>query len=133
MIFDSTNKFSTKQAVTATAESTNVIDLGVSLRDVGVGEPVRIIAIVEDAFAGLTSMAVSIETSNVENFGSGVTTLVTSQAVPAASLVAGYAFPPIHLPKGIDGRYLRVNYTVVGTGTAGTVSTGVVMGHQLND
>lgn len=132
MIFDSTNKFSTKQAVTATAPSTNTIDLGVSLRDVGVGEPVKIIAIVEDAFTGLTSLSVSIETSDVENFGSGVTTLITSQAVPVADLVAGYAFPPIHLPKGIEGRYLRVNYTVVGTGTGGTISTGVVAGHQLN-
>ena len=36
MILDNTNKFSSEQVVTVTAASTNVIDLGVSLRDVDI-------------------------------------------------------------------------------------------------
>lgn len=132
MIFDSTNKFSSKQAVTATAPSTDVIDLGVDGRNIGAGEPVNIIAIVEDAFAGLTSLTVEIETSSDEGFGSGVRKLITSRAVPVAELTSGFVFAPIHLPNGIVSRYLRVNYTVAGTGTAGTITSGVVAGHQLN-
>ena len=56
MIFDNTNKLSSDQAVTATAASENVIDLGVSSRNIGIGEHVPLRIAVTQDFATLTSL-----------------------------------------------------------------------------
>lgn len=143
MIFDSTNLFSDAQAITDTAASTNVIDLGerdtpkyaanAITRDLGKGRPIDIRVQVVTAFATLTSLAVAVQTDDAENFGSAVTVL-SSPAVPVASLVAGYVFPIQWVPRGTVGRYLRLNYTVVGTtATAGAVTAGLVFASEERD
>lgn len=132
MIFDSTNKFSSAQAVTVTAASTNVIDLGVALRDVGVGETVPVFIKVDTSFATLTSLQVVVQTDDAEGFGSAVDVASTA-VVAAASLLAGYQFAIIQLPIGLVGRYIRLNYVVAGTAaTAGSITAGVTMGNQAN-
>ncbi len=132
MIFDSTNKFSDSQAVTASAASENVIDLGVSGRDIGVGHPACLHIEVDEDFATLTSLNVSLQTDDDEAFGSAVTVVSTGE-IALADLVNGYVFAPIHLPKNIDGQYVRLYYTVTGTdATAGSITAGIVMGNQLN-
>jgi hypothetical protein len=131
MIFDLTNKFSSDQSVTATAASENVIDLGVSGRDIGVGEVVPLrIAVTED-FATLTSLQVSVQTSDTE--GSGYTDVILTPAIAAASLVDGYVFNIQSVPRGVLGRYVRLNYTVTGSdATAGKINAGITMGNQDN-
>lgn len=131
MIFDLTNKFSSEQAVTATAASTNVVDLGVTSRDIGIGEVIPVWVGVDVDFAGLTSLQVSIQTDDAENFSSAVTVVQTG-AVLLADLKAGYEFAIQSIPKNVLGRYVRVNYTVVGTGTAGTITAGITAGNQQN-
>jgi len=130
MIFDSTLKFSSSQAVTATAVSSNVVDLGVSGRDIGIGTEVPLRVEVDSDFAGLTSIAVSVQTSDSEN--TGYTDVVSTAAVPVADLVNGYAFNINQVPKGVLGRYVRLNYTVVGNGSAGTITAGITAGNQNN-
>lgn len=144
MIFDSTNLFSDAQAITATAASENVIDFGTVdtpqhaanplSRDVGKGSKAFMrVQVVED-FATLTSLKVAIQVSDVENFGSGVTTLLESEAVPAADLKAGYVFPLEQVPRGANKRYIRLNYTVAGTNaSAGKVTAGLVFGNEERD
>jgi hypothetical protein len=127
MIFDSTNKFSTDQALTATAASTNVIDLGVANRNIGVGENIPLYIGVSATFTDLTSIQVSVQTDSDEAFGTAVTVVQTPD-IPLASLKAGYQFNIDSVPRGVLGRYVRLNYTVVGTGTAGTVVAGIVAG-----
>lgn len=128
MIFDKENLFSEDQAVTATAVSTNVVDLGVD-RDIGKGVPVPVVIQVTEDFATLTSLTAEIQTASDEAFSSP-TVLATSGAVPAADLVAGKQLALQYMPLGTK-RYLRINYTVAGTdATAGTVTAGVVAGHQ---
>lgn len=128
MILDKENLFSDDQAITASAASTNVVDLGVS-RDIGKGVPVPVLIQVTADFATLTSLTAEIETSDDEDFASA-DTLATSGAIPAADLVAGYQFPMQYMPLGTK-RYVRVNYTVEGTNASeGTVTAGVVAGHQ---
>jgi hypothetical protein len=131
MIFDSTNKLSTAQALTVTAASENVIDLGVTKRDIGNGETVPVYISVDTTLEGLTSLQVAIQTDDAEGFGSAKTVISTS-AVPVADLVAGYQFAIINVPLNVLGRYMRLNYVVVGTGTAGSVTAGVTMGNQQN-
>ena len=142
MIFDMQSLFSDAQAVTTTAASTNVIDLGATgtlvggsvplKRDLGAGGPVCLRTQVSKTFTGLTSLKVGIEVSDNEDFSSGVTTVAESAAVAAADLVAGYVFPPQYMPQGVNKRYVRLKYTVVGTATAGEMTAGIVCGDQTN-
>ncbi len=128
MLLDAENMFSDDQAVTATANSTNIIDLGVD-RDIGPGEPVPLLCQVTENFATLTSLTVSIETDDNASFSSAKV-LATSRAVPVAELLAGFKFPFEHMPIGTE-RYLRLVYTVGGSNaTAGKITAGVTAGNQ---
>lgn len=141
-IFSAQDRFSNAQAITASAVSTNVIDLGASgipyghsaaiTRDQGVGNQVPLLIQVVTTFATLTSLTVSVQTSTDEAFTSPVTVLAT-QAIPAATLVAGYKFNISELPEGTRLRYVRLNYTVAGSNaTAGAITAAVVPARQNN-
>jgi len=122
MILDEQAIFSDKQEVKESAASTNIIKVN---GDIGKGEPVELLAQVVEDFKGATSVAVSVQTCDEED-GTYVD-LVSSGAVALANLVAGYRFPVKFLPIGIK-KYLRLYYTVVGTGTAGKITAGIVDG-----
>ncbi len=141
MIFDTTNLFSNDQAVTVTAASSNVIDLGAPgtvlgapyplNRDIGRGNPLPLLIQVTVAFATLTSLKVAVQSSDTEAFTGQVDTVLESEAVPVAQLLAGYQFPLDHIPKGVKHRYVRLYYTVAGsTATAGQVTAGITAGNQ---
>ena len=133
MIIDSTNKFSAEQAVTASAVSTNVIDLGVTGRNIGVGETVPLYIRVTEDFATLTSLQVIVQTDDAENF-SGAVDVVQTADIPVASLVDGYVFNLNALTLGIEGRYLRLSYVVTGSSaSAGKISAYITAGNQAND
>lgn len=136
MILDETTLFSNRQAVTATAPSTNVVDLGpVGIpagRDIGKGKPIPILIQVVESFDKLTTLAVALQVSADESFTSPKT-VATTPAIPVADLVAGYQFVLDYVPRGTDERYMRLNYTVVGTTPdKGKVTAGISMGHQTN-
>jgi len=142
MIFDTTLQFSSNQAITATAASTNSIDLGATgtpfggialTRDIGAGKEIAISCLVTETFATLTSLTVTIETDDNSSFSSA-TTVYSSGAIPVATLVAGYPFKvPAHFPLGTNERYVRLKYTVAGSSaTTGKITAGVVDGRQTN-
>lgn len=139
MILSSQLLFSDDQAITATALSTNVVDLGVAgtpydavaalNQDVGKGTKIPILIQVTEDFTNLTSLTIAIETGAAATLA----TVVISKSVLAADLVAGYQFPVDVLPNEIDERYLGVRYTVVGTAPdAGKITAGISMGNQTN-
>lgn len=140
MIFDSTNLFSSAQAITATAASTNVIDLGATgrvvggsanlVRDIGLGQQIPLRIQVVEAFNTLTSLAVSIQVDDNEAFSSPTT--VDSQTIALAGLTLGAVFNGLYfVPPKTNERYVRLNYTVVGTNpTLGKITAGFVMAHQ---
>lgn len=122
MILDLTNQFSSAQAITASAASTNVIDLGVS-RDVGKGFNSPLLVQVEEDFNTLTSLTVTIQTDTDVAFGTAVN--LTEQTIALADLVQGRQFDFQVLPTGVQ-RYLRINYTVTGTNpTTGKITAGI--------
>lgn len=136
MIFDATTLLSNAQAITATAVSTNVIDLGPIAtgltRDVGKGMETPFLIQVTEAFtaAGAATLTITLETDDNSGFSSA-TTVWTSPAIPKASLVAGYVIIPEYIPRGVNERYFRLNYTVAtGPMTAGKITAGVTMGNQ---
>lgn len=117
MILDADLVFSNKQAVTTTATSTNEIDLGVA--GDAIGQELTIHVVVDTAFATLTSLTVSLETSAD---GSTWTTVLSGPAVPRASLTKGANIFCVRVPQGLS-RYVRMKYTVGGSNaTAGKVT-----------
>lgn len=140
MILDSTNLFSDAQAITATAASTNIIDLGATgrvvggssnlVRDIGAGKPVPIRIQVVEAFNNLTTLTVALQVDDNSAFSSAKT--VETVAVPLADLGLGAFVNEIYyVPRGTDERYARLNYTVTGTApTLGKITAAFVAGHQ---
>lgn len=138
MIFDQQTLLSDAQAITATAVSTNVIDLGPIktgiVRDIGKGKQIPLLIQVTEQFtaAGAGTLTVSLQVDDNEAFSSAKT-VWTSPALALATLKPGFIVIPEYIPRGTDERYMRLNY-VVATGpmTAGKVTAGVTMGNQSN-
>jgi hypothetical protein len=132
MILDSTNKFSASQAITATVVSTNVIDLGVGGRNIGIGEPIPLYIGVDETFDALTTLRATVQTSTDIAFSSPTQVVLTNE-VALAELVAGYVFNLDRFTRGVNERYVRLNYTVTGTApTVGTITAAVTAGNQAN-
>lgn len=130
MLIDGQNRFSLEQAITTTANSTNIVKMSVTdlLPEVAFGCPLPLLIQVVESFAGATSVKVAVQTSATEEFSSP-TTLAETAAVPGADLKAGYRFPIVFVPKGNKG-YLKLVYTVNGTATAGKITAGIIAGHD---
>lgn len=127
MILDKLLMFSEAQAVTASAASTDVIDLGPidgTRRDIGVGYPLELFVNVNTtaAAAGAATVNIQLQTSP-DN--SAWTTLASTSDLALSSLTSGKRVWSQKVPQGVQ-RYLRVNY-VVGTGplTAGAFTAGI--------
>lgn len=138
MILDNQTLFSDKQAITATAASTNVIDLGPIntgiVRDIGPGKAIPVVAQVTADFAaaGAATLSVALQVDDNSGFASPKTVL-TVGPIALATLKAGYQIPLDYIPRGTDERFLRLNYTVAtGPMTAGSITAGVTFGHQTN-
>jgi len=143
MIMDNNLVFSDGQALTATAASTNIIDIGIAgtayghaagvRRDIGIGNEIPINVAVVEGFNNLTSLAIAVQTDDDVAFGSPKT-IATGAAIPLASLTAGYRFIfPAEILEGTDERYLRLYYTIVGTApTLGKLSAAIVAARQTN-
>lgn len=139
MILDLQNQFSDSQALTATALSTNVIDLGVS-NPLGVGEPMAVVFNVEvaaDQTTGDEDYTFAIEVGSNAAISAARQELgrlifesgtPTAPALDADLLVAGFVFaiPLPIVPASVANRYLAVRYTLAGTTPTITVSAHLV-------
>lgn len=135
MIFDQQSLLSDAQAITATAASTNILDLGPIkagiVRDIGKGAQIPLLVQVVEAFNNLTSLAIALQVDDNSGFSSATTVWTTT--VVLADLKAGKVVIPEYIPRGTNEQYLRLNYTVTGTApTTGKITAGVTMGNQSN-
>jgi hypothetical protein len=130
MYLDSRLEFSDGQAVTATAISTNVVDLISNasgknpVRDIGTGEDVYLVVITRTAATDSgndATLAVSLESDSTENLATSPTVHFTTGALAfGAFSAAGSVLAAVKLPSGNYERYLGVRYTVAsGPLTAG--------------
>lgn len=138
MMQDILNNFSNGQDITATAVSTNVIDMGDPKFPSGIAAPGAaphggmIFVYVDEDFVTLTSLSVSIQTSSDDGASDAYTNFITRASIPVAELTAGSIFHLGKIPIGAK-RYVRLNYTVGGTNaTAGSVTAGFVMDVDAN-
>jgi hypothetical protein len=112
---DALLRLSNAQAVTTTAVSTNVIDTKGG--DIGAGRPLYLVVQVVEDFADGTSLTVALQDS-ADN--SSFAAVVSGPAILTADLTVGKKVV-LGVPPGTR-RYLRANYTVSGTMTAGKVT-----------
>jgi len=142
MLLDEQALFSNDQAITASAASTNYMNLGATatppgapaalVRDLGGANNIEILVQVTEDFATLTSLTITVEVDDNSSFSSAKT-VASSGAIAAADLVVGKKIPITVLPEGTDEQYLRMYYTVTGSNaTAGKVVAGLTTGLQTN-
>lgn len=126
MITDKNLRVSTDQALTTTAVSADTIDLSVA-RDIGEGKDLYMNFAVTTALTGGTSVKFEVVQSASADLSSP-TVIGSTDAVAAASLVAGYN-TAVRINPQIGGkgqRYIGARYTIVGTFSAGAVTADIV-------
>lgn len=136
MLVDHELLFSDTQAVTATAVSTNVVDLGPlsvgnTIRDIGAGEELQLFVQVIATATAAGAATLTVELISDDNAAmSSPTVVFAAAAIPVATLVAGYA-PRFGVPPANYERYLALRYTIAtGPLTAGTFTAGIIKGGQ---
>lgn len=121
MFIDAQQLFSDAQALTATAVSTNVIDLGAD-RNIGIGNPMAVVVQIDVALDGTTTDETYVVTVQSGSTATP-TAVIATRTITYTEGVAGARFV-IPLPADASAdRYLRVNYTLGGTTPTGTVTT----------
>lgn len=134
MLFDALNMFSEAQAITGTAASQKVIDLGPAYPLSGnsngaSGLEIALVAV--DTFAPTTAtLSVEIRTSNtLTSTGalSSPTVMATTAGILATELRGGKKV--LHMPRVpiTAKRYVDLNYKPSATLTAGTITAGLVV------
>lgn len=108
MILDKNLQVSTAQVLTATAASTDTIDLKQD-RDIGIGEPMYVVVNILSVSGTSPTLAIALQTDSTSAFGSAVTIASTPAATPVANTQIVIPFPRA------NNRHLRLNYTVGGT------------------
>jgi len=115
MFIDVQNKFSAAQAVTADANATNVIDLGIG-RNLGDGEPMAVVIDVDvaaDHTTGDETYTFNVVTDDNTSLSSPTT--IATLTVAAASLTAGSRQVIVIPPGSVLEQYLGFAYDVGGT------------------
>jgi hypothetical protein len=136
MILDSTNLFSNQQAVTASANSANVIDLSAA-RDLGAGYDTNFfIAVTQDvAAAGAATVQFALVAADSADLATNPIVLMQSDAIGKAALTAGTQVLRTAVPasRTAGKRYLGVTYAVAtGPLTAGKFTAGLCFDLQAN-
>lgn len=126
MIQDALLQFSDAQALTATAVSTNVIDLFANANgqnsNIMDGTPMAVMiapSVGADSTTGDETYAVSLQTDDNSGFSSPTT--LGTMTFTAAQLKAGISPAYFGVPSGTYERYIRLNYTLGGTTPSMTI------------
>lgn len=130
MILDKLLELSDKQAITTSAKSTNKIDFSQKHPNLGLNAvQMYAVATVNENFAGLTNLRISLEHSDTET--GSFSAVSQSDVIPLASLKVGNQFI-IPMPV-THKRYMQAAYTVTGTATSGKLSLHLTTGLQMNE
>lgn len=132
MYIDAQGKFSDGQALTASAVSSNVVDLGGDY-NLGIGEPMAVVLVVDaaaDGTDGNETYEAKIQFSSDEAFTSPVDS--SSKFVPAGSAAGSKFVLPVS-PDQSGDRYMRLSYELGGTTPAVTFSAFLIPQNMVDN
>lgn len=140
MLLDTQLKFSDAQALTATAVSTNVVDLRNQATPTLVDEAINSgdcwleIHVITAAAGGdaAKTTTFSLESDSTADLATSATVHYTSAAITGAAMTAGAVPVRVKLPSGSYERYLGVRYTQSATFTSFTLTAFIALGTQKN-
>ena len=118
-LVDARLECSDAQALTASADSTNVIDLTGTALQVGAGQPLYMhfnVTVAADFTTGDETYSFGVATGAATSLG----TVLASRAIVAGTLGAGYNFS-IAVPSTGVLRYIGAEYVLAGTSPSVTV------------
>lgn len=121
MIADALLKVADSQVVTASAASNNVIDLGISGRDMFNGTQMSLLIAPQVAAVGTGTYSFQIQTSVDAAFTSPVA-VGPAMTVPPSAMAGGRDPVILPFPYGTLLRYLRIFITTGGTSPGVTLS-----------
>lgn len=130
MYKDAQNLYSSAQAITAAAASGNIIDHGAA-RDLGTGQDVYVVVIVDVAFTdggSDSTLTVTLETDNDAAFGSPTLAAQTIGTLAALSAIGTVLTAKLQ-PGAVNERYSRLYYTP----NNGNLTTGTVTAFLTTD
>jgi len=130
MIIDAQNEFSSAQAITAAANSTNIVDLGQN-RDIGTGQSLYIVVGITTTMTDSGSdstITVALEGDSTTSFTpDGTQNLFVIPAVSTAGTIFIARLDPGSAP--LQFRFIRLLYTPAN----GNLSAGAFDGHIVHD
>lgn len=124
MLIDRQNAFSNEQVLTATAISTNVIDLGPlggdtanTIRDIGAGETLYLHILVTtalDSAGEAATLIATLESDSTANLATSATVHWTSGSLAEAAVATAgtWIAKGVAIPAGAYEKFLGVRYTV---------------------
>lgn len=136
MLLDNNLLLDSAHAITATAASTNVVDL-VNARDIGAGPDYgavpKLMVLVTTSFASTNAGTLTVQFQGSTD-NTTWSTYAATRAMTAGELVAGNRLFDIDVPRPGPGdalpRYLRLNHVVANAFTGGAVTSAIVLGRQ---
>lgn len=132
MYVDAQALFSDAQALTATAASTNLVDLGFD-GNVGIGEPMAVLLVLDvaaDDTTGDETYSVALQTDTVEAFSSA--TQIGSATITRGDAAGSKYVIPIPADTSAE-QFLRLNYTLGGTTPTVTVTAFMIPQSMLQN
>ena len=121
MSFSNLGEFSDGQALVATTDSTNYVDMAIAFPGIGAGVPIYIAIRVGAAFTVATSYSFDLENDDNGSFTSAVV-FPLRNAIAIVSLTAGAWVYRSTIPYEVTERYIQLVYTEIGS----TESTGTI-------
>jgi hypothetical protein len=132
MLTDAQALFSDTQAVTAAAASTNYMDLGFSLPELGVGYPLYLWVQCDVAMTDGSSnstLEVKLQTDDNTSFSSASDVFVLATFPAVSAIGARYHAPLPSKPTNAYERYIRLYYTPAnGDLSTGSFTAGLSIG-----
>jgi len=131
-LYDALFEFSDEQAITADAQSTNVIDMQTGGLEMGAGEPIYLnVKVGPDDFAGGTSLDVKLYSHSAASSIESGTLILQTGTILQAALTAGAWIIRVALPVNFDpARYVGLYYNDTDGFTSGAVNAWLDHGPQ---
>jgi hypothetical protein len=126
MILDKKLIFSSEQAITASAASTDTVDLGATGLDIGQGNPIYLEVWLDTAFdTSANTLTIDLQDGATVNGSDAVMTVLPATAT--SSLLTPGLLVKVSLPEGLN-RHIRLYYTCSAGLTSGKINAFLTIG-----